>query len=170
MVYHTADLTGDWTAGSVMADMLYVPAEFGKCVDLSAYKDELLLVCEKALATVDKNLNIKYLTNDNEALLNYFSGGSGTERIWESAFFGLGYATDTQRLREVFIKTDTALSLFVISNKIEKIMNIKPSGSIQKIKTNLRGDMFKLKIVVPTDAFNFTIANVSAVITFGMKN
>jgi hypothetical protein len=169
MVYHTVDLTGSWNKDTVMQGMLYIPNEFGKCVELSAYKNDLLLVCEKALAAIDKNLSIKYLTNDNEILLNHLSGG-GEEQVWESAFFGLGYATDTQHLREVFIKTDTALSLFVISNKIEKIMKIKPGGGIQKIKTNLRGDMFKLRIVVPSSINYFTIENVSAVITYGTKN
>jgi hypothetical protein len=167
-LYYTVDLTGEWNAASVMTGLLYIPNEFGKCMYLSAYKNDLLLICEKVLAAVDKNLNLKFLTDDNEIVLNNMAG-SGTEKIWTSDFFGLGYATDTQHLREVFLKTSAAMTLFVISNNIEKVINVQPNAQIQKIKTNLRGDMFKLKIVFPSNTVSLAVSNVSAVISYGIK-
>jgi hypothetical protein len=168
IILYSVDLTGSWNAQSVMEGVMYIPNEFGKCIGLTAYKNDLLLVCETALAVVDKKLNLKFLTDNSEVLLSNMSGGGDTI-MWESAYFGLGYATDTQMLREVFVKTDTPITLFAVSNKVEKIVNVTAGGKIQKVKINLRGDLFKLKIIVPTAANNFTVSNISAVISYGKR-
>ena len=66
-------------------------------------------------------------------------------------------------------KDRLVLGVFAISNKVEKIVNIAADGKIQKIRVNLRGDIFKLRIVVPATVSNFTVSNVSAVISYGKR-
>jgi hypothetical protein len=165
-VIYTIDLTvPSWTPPDVIEGSFFIPDGYGKVLDLGLYRGDLLLICENALCIADKRLNIKYLTDDSGVLAANLSNSD--VRFWESDWFSLGYATDTQYLREVFIKTDTAIYITVLSNRTNKKTAVKPDINVQKIKINLRGDVFKIRITVPDGAF--TVSDLSAVVGFGRR-
>jgi hypothetical protein len=161
--FHTVDLTKTWTASGAIGGSVYIPDGYGKCVDLALYHNNLLLVCENGLLKVEKNLNVKHLTDDSGVPAANLTNSE--ERVWGSGWFSLGYATDTQVLREVFLKTDILIELSAVSNHAVKTVTVPPSEKVQKIKTNLRGDQFKIRIIVP--AGDFAISNLSAVVSYG---
>ena len=164
-LFHTVDLKGAWTPANAVSGVIYSPDGYGKMVDIGLYRGNLLVVCENGLWVVDRKLNVKHLTDDSGTVIANMT--QGPERIWESDWFSLGYATDTQTLREVFLKTNVPIKMSVLSNRTSKTITVKPSGTIRKNKINLRGDQFKIRIQVP--AGSFEISNLSAVIGFGTK-
>jgi hypothetical protein len=168
-VYYSVDLSlGGFVPSTLMEGTIYLPAEYGKCKGLSSYKDKLLLICEKALLTVGRDLKVKFLTANCGAILNNLLW-TGETKEWGSDWFGLGYATDTQRLKEVFVKTNCDISLKIISNQTQKTITVTASSEIQKIKTNLRGDMFKILLTVPNST-NIEVSDISAVISYGRQS
>jgi hypothetical protein len=86
---------------------------------------------------------------------------------WESDWFSLGYATDTQTLREVFLKTNANVVLTVITNRLQRSIPIKAADEIQKIKINSNGDQFKLRLSLSDNSG--VITDLAAVIGYGKK-
>lgn len=102
----------------------------------------LLVICENGLLTINRNFVVQHLDDDSEVLKANLIGGTGN--YWESDWFSLGYAIETQTLREIFLKTNTNLILTVTSNRTQCHISVKAADQIQKIKVNLNGNQFKL--------------------------
>jgi hypothetical protein len=151
-------------------ERIYIPADYGNCLDLRLYRGKLLLVCGNGLLILDENLKIKHLTDNNEIIIKNLDNVD--EKIWESNWFSLGYATNTQILQDVFLSftgSGVNVTLDVSSNKVAtKTVPVqsKVTETIQRLRLNLRGNQFKLKITVNGNE-NFVISNLSAVIKYG---
>jgi len=113
-----------------------------------------------------------YLSLPNKILVieRFFEGFSfiGDEKIWwESEPFGLSYGAGRQWLKQFLIKTNAHLTvtLTATSTGRTQVLEIEPSDELQRIQTNLRGDMFRIK--VETDAADVGVSNLSCVVAFG---
>lgn len=168
-ITYSVDLMGEWSNAQILEDAIFLPAEYGQCLDMRSYRgNKLLVICENGLLTVSRNFVLEHLADDSE-LLKANLGESSCCR-WESDWFSLGYATDTQTLREVFLKTNVSLTLTAISNRTQRKILVKPADKVQKIKINLNGDQFKLALVLPTEnTSDISVADLSAIVTYGKR-
>ncbi len=165
-IFYSIDLKDQWTPEQLMTGAVYIPEDYGECVDIRFYRNQLLVVCENGMLLVNKSINISHLSDDSQVLIDNLLPGQ--DKVWGSDWFTLGYATDTQVLREVFIKTDVAIEMRIESNRLNKTIAIKAANEVQKIKTNLKGDQFKISITVPAE--NFSISNISGIIGYGLRS
>lgn len=164
-IVYSVPLSGGWSENSLLSAALYIPEVYGKCRHLTVYRNKLLAVCDYGLVTVDRHLNLQHLSDDSAAWQN--SLASGNDPAWVSDWFSLGYATDTQNLREVFLKTDVALTLVVESNRTQRTIQLTASRQVQKIKINLNGDQFKIGLYPSSASCN--ISDLSAVVVYGQR-
>jgi len=127
-----------------------------------------LAICENGLLTISRTFVLEHLSDDSDILkANLVEGNSC---CWESDWFSLGYATNTQTLREVFLKTNTNLVLTITSNRIKRNIQVKPADGVQKIKINLNGDQFRLALLIPNeDATDVLVSDLSAIVAYGKK-
>ena len=167
-ISYSVDLMGEWSNANILEDAIFIPAEYGICLDIRQYHRKLLVVCENGLLTINRSFVLEHLADDSEVLKANLV--TPTARRWESDWFSLGYATNTQTLREVFLKTNVSLILTVKSNRTQREFPVKPSDKVQKIKINLNGDQFKLGIDLASDiAEDVVIADLSTVVTYGKR-
>ena len=164
-IVHSVPLSGGWQENKLLSAGIHLPAAYGKCQSIAVYRNKLLVVCEHGLLTLDKNLNLQHLSDDSEALKA--SLVAGEQPSWVSDWFSLGYATDTQNLREVFLKTNVPLTLVVESNRTQRTIRVAANLQVQKIKINLNGDQFKIGLYL--NSANCNISDLSAVIVYGKR-
>lgn len=162
---YSVNLQTNWTPATVLTGVIHIPESYGLCWDIVFYRNNLLVICENGLLTVNKSLVLNHLSDDSTILMSNINDNPIS--FWESDWFSLGYATDTQTLREVFLKTNKPLTLVVESNMTRRTISVKAANSVQKIKTNLRGDQFKISLIILVD--NFAISNLSAVVQYGKR-
>lgn len=164
-VVYSVPLSGGWQEEALMSAGMYIPEVYGKCRHLALYQNKLLVVCDYGSLTVDKHLKLQHLTDDSESLRTSLAAGNDPE--WRSDWFTLGYATDTQSLREVFLKTNVPLTMVVESNRTQRAIHVAAGSKVQKLKVNLNGDQFKISLY-PSSA-NCNISNLSAIVTYGKR-
>jgi len=167
-ITYSVDLMGEWASGSFLENALYLPASHGACLDIRFYRGKLLLICEHGLFTMNRNFALEHLADDSEVLKASLED-SGARR-WSSDWFSLGYATDTQTLREVFLKTNTNLILTVSSNRTQRNIQVKAANKVQKIRVNINGDQFKLALWLPDESTdNVVVSDLSAIVAYGKR-
>lgn len=164
-IVHSVPLSGGWTETELLSAGIHLPTAYGKCQHIAVYRNKLLVVCEHGLLTIDKHLNLQHLSDDSEALKA--SLVAGEQPSWVSDWFSLGYATDTQNLREVFLKTNVPLTLVVESNRTQRTIQVAANLQVQKLKINLNGDQFKIGLYPNSASCN--ISDLSAVIVYGKR-
>ena len=164
-IVYSVDLAGEWSSGHFLEGFIYLPAHYGLCLDIRYYRGKLLVICENGLLTINRNFTLEHLDDDSELLKANLESTTGN--YWESSWFSLGYATDTQTLREVFLKTNVDIVLTATSNRTQRIIRIKGANKIQKIKINLNGDQFKLRLTLPEQ--NACVSDLAAVIGYGKR-
>ena len=166
-IVYSVDLTTSWLAseGKFLSGSIFLPDNYGLCLDILPYQANLLVICEYGLLVIKRNLSLNHLADDSEVLKTNLAKNA-TEQ-WESDWFSLGYATDTQTLREVLIKTQTDLTLVVKSNRTQRNLHVAAKDGVQKIKVNLGGDQFQLAIY-PSQG-NVCITDLAAVVVYGKK-
>lgn len=164
-IVYSVDLKGEWATGTFLDGFIYLPVNYGLCLDIRYYHGKLLLVCENGLLTMNRHFTLEHLDDDSEVLKNNLAN---TETgYWESDWFSLGYATNTQTLREVFLKTNANIVLTVTTNRQTRNIQVKAADQIQKIKVNLNGDQFKLRLSLPNAETN--VSDLAAVVGYGKK-
>ena len=164
----SVDLRGEWSNGNFMETGIIIPADYGLVLDIRYYRGKLLVICENGLLTINRNLVLEHLADDSEILKANL--GDATDCRWESDWFSLGYATNTQTLREVFLKTNVGLILTVTSNRTQRNIRVPAADKVQKIKVNLNGDQFKLGLWLPTDSSeSVAVSDLAAVVTYGKR-
>lgn len=167
-ITYSVDLMSEWSNANILEDAIFLPAEYGLCLDMRYYRGKLLVICENGLLTINRNFVLEHLADDSEMLKANLVESSACR--WESDWFSLGYATNTQTLREVFLKTNVSLTLTVTSNRTQRMIQVKPADQVQKIKINLNGDQFKLGLVLSAEgADNVTVSDLSAIVTYGKR-
>ena len=145
-----------------------VCADYGLCWDIRYYRGKLLAICENGLFTINRNFVLEHLSDDSDVLKANLVGTNNCR--WESDWFSLGYATNTQTLREVFLKTNVDLVLTVLSNRTQRNVLIRASDNVQKIKINLNGDQFKLALTLSnTSGSDVAVSDLSAIVAYGKK-
>ena len=164
-IVYSVDLKTEWAAGSFLDGFIYLPVNYGLCLDIRYYRGKLLVICENGLLTINRHLVLEHLDDDSEILKANLP--SQATSYWESDWFSLGYATDTQTLREVFLKTNANVVLTVITNRLQRSIPIKAADEIQKIKINSNGDQFKLRLSLSDNSG--VITDLAAVIGYGKK-
>lgn len=164
-IVYSVPLSGGWQENKLLYEGIHLPTAYGKCQHIAVYRNKLLVVCEHGLLTIDKHINLQHLSDDSEALKA--SLVAGDQPSWVSDWFSLGYATDTQNLREVFLKTNVPLTLVVESNRTQRTIQVAANLQVQKIRINLNGDQFKIGLY-PNSA-NCDISDLSAVIVYGKR-
>lgn len=164
-VIYSQKLTDEWVKNNMLVGAVFIPDSYGLCLDIVLYHNNLLAICENGLLTINKSLALTHIADDSQILIDNLT--QSIVPFWESAWFTLGYATDTQSLREVFLKTNTSLILLVESNRMKRTIRVKAAKRVQKVKTNLPGDQFKLTLVLPSG--DFCIADLSAVVQYGKR-
>ena len=167
-ITYSVDLMGEWANGTFLEDAVFIPADYGLCLDIRPYRGKLLAICENGLLTISRTFVLEHLSDDSDILkANLVKGNSC---CWKSDWFSLGYATNTQTLREVFLKTNTNLVLTITSNRTKRNIQVKPANGVQKIKINLNGDQFKLALLIPNeDATDVLVSDLSAIVAYGKK-
>ena len=164
-IVYSVDLKNEWATGTFLDGFIYLPVNYGLCLDIRYYRGKLLVVCENGLMTINRRFALEHLDDDSEVLKNNLAN---TETgYWESDWFSLGYATNTQTLREVFLKTNAKIVLTVATNRQKRNIQIKAADQIQKIKINLNGDQFKLRLSLPNA--DTTVSDLAAVVGYGKK-
>lgn len=164
-IVYSVDLKSEWSAGNFLEGFVYLPADYGLCLDIRYYRGKLLVICENGLLTINRNFRLEHLDDDSEILKANLA--SSDNRFWESNWFSLGYATNTQTLREIFLKTNASIVLTATSNRTQRNLQIKAADKIQKIKINLNGDQFKLRLLLPEG--NVAVSDLAAVIGYGKR-
>lgn len=164
-IVYSVDLKGEWGSGSFLEGFIYLPVNYGRCLDIRYYRGKLLVICENGLLTINRNFVLEHLDDDSEVLKANLAGGE--EHCWESDWFSLGYATNTQTLREIFLKTNVGLILTVTSNRIQRNIQVKAADQVQKIKVNLNGDQFKLRLLLPESGA--VVSDLAAVVDYGKR-
>lgn len=164
-IVYSVDLKSEWSVGNFLEGFVYLPADYGLCLDIRYYRGKLLVICENGLLTINRNFRLEHLDDDSEILKANLA--SSDNRFWESNWFSLGYATNTQTLREIFLKTNANIVLTATSNRTQRNLQIKAADKIQKIKINLNGDQFKLRLLLPEG--NAAVSDLAAVIGYGKR-
>lgn len=164
-IVYSVDLKQEWASGSFIDGFIYLPVSYGMCLDIRYYHGKLLVICENGLLTINRNFRIEHLDDDSEILKADLE--SSEISYWESDWFSLGYATDTQTLREIFLKTNANLVLTTTSNRTHRNIRINGSDKLQKIKINLNGDQFKLQIVLLDN--HAVVSDLAAVVGYGKR-
>ena len=164
-IVYSVDLKGEWTTGSFLDGFIYLPVSYGLCLDIRYYRGKLLVICENGLLTVNRNFNLEHLDNDSEVLKNSLASSTGS--YWESDWFSLGYATNTQTLREILLKTNVSLILTATSNRKSRNIQVKAADKVQKIKINLNGDQFKIRLSLSGN--NALVSDLAAVVGYGKR-
>lgn len=164
----SVDLRGTWGNGTFLQEGIFIPSDYGLCLDIRYYRGKLLVICEKGLLTINRNLVLEHLADDSDILLDNLNAGEDCR--WESDWFSLGYATNTQTLREVFLKTNVGLILTVTSNRTRRNIQVPAASQVQKIKVNLNGDQFKLALWLPTEhSDNIVVSDLAAIVAYGKR-
>lgn len=167
-ITYSVDLMGEWANGSFLESAVFIPADYGLCWDIRYYRGKLLAICENGLFTINRNFVLEHLSDDSDVLKANLVGTNNCR--WESDWFSLGYATNTQTLREVFLKTNVDLVLTVLSNRTQRNVLIRASDKVQKIKINLNGDQFKLALTLPNaSSGDIAVSDLSAIVAYGKK-
>lgn len=167
-ITYSVDLMGEWANGSFLESAVFIPADYGLCWDIRYYRGKLLAICENGLFTINRNFVLEHLSDDSDVLKANLVGTNNCR--WESDWFSLGYATNTQTLREVFLKTNVDLVLTVLSNRTQRNVLIRASDNVQKIKINLNGDQFKLALTLSnTSSSDIAVSDLSAIVAYGKK-
>lgn len=166
-IYYSVDLRNTWAKGTFMDSAVYIPDNYGLCLAIRHYQGRILVICENGLLTINRNFLLEHLADDSDILKNNLSD-SGDNR-WESDWFSLGYATNTQTLREVFLKTNVNLVLTAISNCTQRKIQVKGSEHVQKLKVNLKGDQFKLTLNFEQGVDNVVVSNLAGVVAYGKR-
>ncbi|MBO5229506.1 MAG: hypothetical protein J6B20_01785 [Clostridia bacterium] len=167
-ITYSVDLMGEWANGSFLESAVFIPADYGLCWDIRYYRGKLLAICENGLFTINRNFVLEHLSDDSDVLKANLVGTNNCR--WESDWFSLGYATNTQTLREVFLKTNVDLVLTVLSNRTQRNVLIRASDNVQKIKINLNGDQFKLALTLSnTSGSDVAVSDLSAIVAYGKK-
>ncbi len=164
-IVYSVDLKSEWSAQNFFAGFIYLPVNYGLCLDIRYYRGKLLVICENGLLTVNRNFRLEHLDDDSEILKANLA--SSDNRFWESNWFSLGYATNTQTLREIFLKTNASIVLTATSNRTQRSFLVQAADSIQKIKINLNGDQFKLRLALIND--NTVVSDLAAVVGYGER-
>ncbi len=165
-IVYSVDLRGTWANGSFLDNAIQLPVSYGLCLDIRYYRGKLLVICEDGLLTVNRSFVLEHLADDCELLKANLD--SGDQCYWESDWFSLGYATNTQTLREIFLKTNVGLILTVTSNRTQRDIRVKAADKVQKIKINLNGDQFKLALTPSTNS-NVLVSDFAAVVAYGKR-
>ncbi len=163
-IVYSVDLRNEWSSGHFFEGFIYLPASYGSCLDIRYYQEKLLVICEKGLLTINQNLKLSHLDDDSSLLQ---SKSYLTSNYWESGWFSLGYATDTQTLREVFLKANANLTLTITSNRTQRTILVKAADHVQKIKLNLNGDQFKVGLSL--SGHQVVVSDLAAVISYGKR-
>jgi hypothetical protein len=167
-ITYSVDLMSEWSNGTFLEDAVFLPAEYGLCLDMRSYRGKLLVICEHGLLTISRNFVLEHLADDSEVLKANLSEQSNYR--WESDWFSLGYATNTQTLREVFLKTNISSTLTVVSNRTQRSFQLKPGEQVQKIKINLNGDQFKLQLSFSAEnVTELAVSDLSAIVAYGKR-
>ena len=164
-IVYSVDLKGEWSVGHFLEGFIYLPANYGTCLDIRYYQGKLLVVCANGLMTINRHLVLEHLDDDSDVLKANLALTEGS--YWESDWFSLGYATDTQTLREIFLKTSANIILTVTSNRTQRNVLIKAANKIQKIKVNLNGDQFQLRLSLPDS--QAVVSDLAAVVGYGKR-
>jgi len=164
-IVYSVDLKGEWSAKNFLDGFIYLPVSYGLCLDIRYYRGKLLVVCENGLLTINRNFVLEHLDDDSEVLKANLAGG--TDSCWESNWFSLGYATNTQTLREIFLKTNVNLILTATSNRTQRNIQVKAADNVQKVKVNLNGDQFKLRLSLSDS--NAVVSDLAAVVGYGKR-
>ena len=164
-IVYSVNLKNEWATGTFIEGFIYLPANYGLCLDIRYYRGKLLVICENGLMTINRHFVLEHLDDDSEVLKANLI--TSTDNFWESDWFSLGYATDTQTLREIFLKTNANLILTVTSNRSQRNISLKAGDKIQKIKINLNGDQFKLRLLVSES--NTVVSDLAAVVGYGKR-
>lgn len=167
-ITYSVDLMGEWGEGTFLESALYLPAIHGACLDIRYYRGKLLVICENGLFTMNRNFALEHLTDDSEVLKASLENSGAC--YWGSDWFSLGYATNTQTLREVFLKTNVNLILTVTSNRTQRNIQVKAADKVQKIRVNLNGDQFKLGLWFPDASTDeVVVSDLSAIVAYGKR-
>lgn len=164
-IVYSVDLKTEWGEANFLEGFIYLPSSYGSCLDIRYYRGKLLVVCENGLLMVNRQFRLEHLDDDSEILKANLALNLGN--YWESSWFSLGYATDTQTLREIFLKTNAEIIMTVTSNRTRRIICVKAANKIQKIKVNMNGDQFKLRLVLPSR--NATVSDLAAIVGYGKR-
>ena len=164
-IVYSVDLKGEWETMSFLEGFIYLPANYGLCLDIRYYRGKLLVVCENGLMTINRNFVLEHLDDDSEVLKANLV--SSDDKCWESDWFSLGYATNTQTLREIFLKTNVGLTLTALSNRTQRSTQVKPNDKVQKIKIHLNGDQFKLRLSLA--GRGAVVSDLAAVVDYGKR-
>ncbi|MCM1404096.1 MAG: hypothetical protein NC133_01110 [Prevotella sp.] len=165
-IFYSVAMDGTWGNGTFMDNAIYVPDNYGLCLEMRHYQGKVLLICEEGLLTINRHLVLEHLADDSEMLKA--NRVSSNQCLWESDWFSLGYATDTQTLREIFLKTNVSLTLTVTSNRTQRNIPITGANQVQKIKINLNGDQFKLALSM-SNTSDLAVSDFAAVVTYGKR-
>jgi hypothetical protein len=151
-----------------------------KCNEASSTNDALLVIDEFLNSqTLYPNISIRQfqrawspfetrlaLLTDNPNEIQMLTGDAENTKTWESDFFALTYAANSQFLRAILIQTKTPLEIFVINNRgAQQRISLGGSDEIQRTNLNFRGELFKIKIIATGTGVD--ISSLSAVIAFG---
>lgn len=164
-IVYSVDLKSEWSEGHFLEGFIYLPVNYGSCLDIRYYHGKLLVICENGLMTVNRQFRLEHLDDDSEILKANLASAQGN--YWESGWFSLGYATDTQTLREIFLKTNANIVVTATSNRTQRDILVKAADKMQKIKVNLNGDQFKLRLSLPSS--NAVVSDLAAVISYGKR-
>lgn len=86
------------------------------------------------------------------------------ECVWESEDFALTYAAGNQYIRQVLIETKADIDLVVASNRQDLCIRVKGAEGIQQINLNLKGEVFRIKLVASGGSIQ--ISSLSVVVGF----
>jgi len=122
-----------------------------------------MIVIEKFLdsVTVYKGMNVRaferihnrftdrlaVLTDADGSIFQIEQDAHTRERVWESEDFNLNYASGNQYVRQVFVKTAYDIDVIVQSNRSEQRFPLKGSEGVQQINLNLKGEVFRIRLV-----------------------
>lgn len=99
---------------------------------------------------------------------SYFFWAGHNTMFWESDDFSLGYAATRQFLKQIRLRTSGDITIRVITENREQLLQVRGGAGIQRINVNIKGEAFRLRIDAPTAGI--TITDLTAVIGFAPAN
>ena len=87
------------------------------------------------------------LTDEDGVVYQIEKDGSAARCVWESEDFALTYASGSQYIRQVLIKTAADIDVVLSSNRGAQVIRVKGSPDTQKINLNFKGETFRVKLL-----------------------
>lgn len=162
------DIASGGTMSSFVYDNKYYLSNGTRLAVIEKFTDSVSYYNDLGIRAFERVFNpfterLAVLTDTQSRVFQIERGGDDC-RIWESEDFCLTYASGSQYIRQVLVKTATPIDIVVTSNRAEQRVKVVGAPDAQKINLNTKGELFRIRIEAAGTDVN--VSSLSVVVGF----